>query len=208
MGSSIYRQVSCWSSIVTAEVHEKSLGHFGHTLPPDLVSGFQSAAHDLCSPRSDSACLLPSRLGLHSSLPGALEQLLSPTPVLPGSHWGITSLHLAHKSPSLDHIANSCPNADWLHPVPGTPPPHHLSICVFDYLSPDAMATFFQVESAQCYFLPGMADISRSLLQPQMQPWKCDFPGYHMGPAWGQPVTLLRGPTPPKSESSQGTCLN
>lgn len=87
-------------------------------------------------------------------------------------------------------------------------PPHHLSICVFDYLSPDAMATFFQVESAQCYFLPGMADISRSLLQPQMQPWKCDFPGFHMGPGWGQPVTPLRGPTPPKSEFSQGTCLN
>lgn len=141
MRSSIYRQVSCWSSAVTAEVHEKSLGHSDHTLPPDLVPGFQSAAHDLCSPRSDSACLLPSRLGLHSSLPGALEQLLSPAPFLPGSHWGITSLHPAHKSPSLDHIASSCPYADWLHPVPGAP--SHLSICVFDCLSPDAMDTFF-----------------------------------------------------------------
>lgn len=87
-------------------------------------------------------------------------------------------------------------------PVPGNPP-SRLSICVSDYLSPDAMATFFQVESAQCYFLPGFADISRSLLQSQMQPWNCGFPGHHMGPGRGQPVTLLRGPTPPKSESSQ-----
>lgn len=135
MGSSLYRPVSCQSSAVTAEVHEKSLGHFGYTLPPDLVLGFlQSAAHDLCSLQPDSACLLPSRLGLHSSLPAVLEQLLSPTPVLPGSHWGITSLHPAHKSPSLDHIASSCPSADWLHPVPGTP--SHLSICVFLIIYP------------------------------------------------------------------------
>lgn len=164
------------------------------------MPGFQSAAHDLCSLQSDSACLLLSRLGLHPSLPGAAAQPHPPLFLL-GSHWGITSLHPVHKSPPLDHIASSCPNAGWLRPVPGTP--SHLSICVSDYLSPDAMVTFFQVESAQCYFLPVFADISRSLLQPQMRLWKRGFPGHHMGPGWGQPVTLLRGPTPPKSESSQ-----
>lgn len=56
--------------------------------------------------------------------------------------------------------------------------PSHLSICVSDYLSPDAAATFFQVESAHCYFLPGFANISRSLLQPLLQAcsaWKWEF---------------------------------
>lgn len=168
----------------------------GHTLPPDLVPGFQSAAHDLCSLQSDLACLLPFLLGLCSSLPGALEQLLSPTPV---PSWFSLGYHLFASSSQILITGSRCKllSKCWLVAPRSRHPPSHLRICVSDYLSPDAVATFFQVESAQCYFLPGLADISRSLLQPQMQSWKCGFPGHHMGPGWGQPVTLLRGPTPP-----------
>lgn len=159
-------------------------------------------AHALWSWQSDSACLRPSLLGLHPNPRGALEQLLSPTPV---PSWFSLGYHFFASSSQIPTTGSHCKLLSKCRLVApcSRHPSSHLSICVSDYLSPDAMATFFQVESAQCYFLPGFADISRSLPQSQMQPWKCGFPGHHMGPGWGQPVTLLRGPTPPKSESSQ-----
>lgn len=74
--------------------------------------------------------LLFCHLGLVSILASQepRSSCLAPPLFLPGSCWDITSLYPVYKSLSLDHIASSCPNAGWLHPVPGVP--SHLSICV------------------------------------------------------------------------------
>lgn len=119
----IDRQASCWSCAVTAEVMTSLRVILA---VPCLLTLCQASSQwpmpfglgSLTQPVFDHLCLV-SILTLGEPWSSCSAPPLFP----PGSHWGITSLHPVHKSPPLDHIASSCPNAGWLHHVPGTPPP-------------------------------------------------------------------------------------
>lgn len=41
MSCGVDQKISCWSFTVTADVHDKSQGLFGHTSPPDPVLGLR-----------------------------------------------------------------------------------------------------------------------------------------------------------------------